>query len=283
MFGLRTFPLWIAVLSLSCVFLFGQESWPPPCADLDGDGYGNPASSACTHPGLDCDDGDPDTHPGISEAFLGDPACTDGIDNDCDGSVDTEDPGCWECTGHADCDDGNPCTVGYCLIDGVCLTQSIDGGPCDDGDPCTMNDICSEGGCSGTPLDGDGDSYVSGDCGGDDCDDDRPDVNPGMEEICQNGIDDDCNGLSDEEDPACSGCSSPAECNDFNVCTDDVCEDYACENIPLTGTPCDDGDPCTINDGCGGGACVPGQPYCELNQMCIVVMGMPSCIDIAVR
>ncbi len=34
------------------------------CTDNDGDGYGNPASSLCENPELDCDDDDHDVNPG---------------------------------------------------------------------------------------------------------------------------------------------------------------------------------------------------------------------------
>ena len=53
----------------------------PPCAlcvDSDGDGYGNPASTACPHAELDCDDSDPDVNPGMSEIR------GNGVDDDCD-------------------------------------------------------------------------------------------------------------------------------------------------------------------------------------------------------
>ena len=49
----------------------------------------------------------------------------------------------------------------------------------------------------------DGDGYGDPACGGYDCDEADPDVNPGTDEICGNGIDDDCDGLVDLEDEAC--------------------------------------------------------------------------------
>jgi len=74
------------VVLLSCVLLLG--CLPAPCLDGDGDGYGNPASEACAHPGLDCDDADPGVNPDAAEA------CNDGVDNDCNGLADPYDPAC---------------------------------------------------------------------------------------------------------------------------------------------------------------------------------------------
>lgn len=49
-----------------------------------------------------------------------------------------------------------------------------------------------------TCIDGDGDGYDDIACGGTDCDDEDPEVNPGHAEVPGNGIDDDCDGLIDE-------------------------------------------------------------------------------------
>ncbi|MEA3344014.1 MAG: MopE-related protein [archaeon] len=50
------------------------------CIDNDNDGYGSPASSACTYPELDCNDNDNTIFPGAPET------CGDGIDQDCSGA-----------------------------------------------------------------------------------------------------------------------------------------------------------------------------------------------------
>ena len=58
------------------------------CIDNDGDGYGDPASSVCTHPQLDCDDGKSNVNPGKTEI------CSDGLDNDCSNG----DRNCQQCS-----------------------------------------------------------------------------------------------------------------------------------------------------------------------------------------
>ena len=59
-----------------------------PCHDGDGDGYDD---ALCG--GEDCDDGDPDVHPGMEGTDCS--SVPDGIDNDCDGQVDEDPCGCF--------------------------------------------------------------------------------------------------------------------------------------------------------------------------------------------
>ncbi len=53
------------------------------------------------------------------------------------------------------------------------------------------------------PADGDGDGYTSSDCN-----DQDSSVNPGAGEDCSDGVDNDCDGLTDCQDPDCSGYTS---------------------------------------------------------------------------
>ena len=220
------------------------------CSDEDGDGYGDPASVYCTYSGWDCDDGDPNVHSGITEASFGDMMCNDGVDNDCDGLTDIQDNGCQECQVGGDCTDGDPCTDDVCA-DYVC-TYPNNSAPCDDLDDCTMDDTCSGGTCSGVPLDGDGDGYVSDECSGDDCDDSDPDINPGETEagygdpMCSDTFDNDCDTLVDIDDPGCWQCTVPGDCDDYDACTIDACNDHQCAYTPFD---CDDSNSCT-DDSC---------------------------------
>ena len=58
--------------------------------------------------------------------------------------------------------------------------------------------------------DDDGDGYTASWCGGTDCDDIDPRVNPGVNErghpLCEDGIDNDCDGLIDCDDEECACC-----------------------------------------------------------------------------
>jgi hypothetical protein len=125
--------------------------------DQDGDGFGDPSTAveACSAPperiadGTDCDDGDSGIHPGARDVC-------NGVDDDCNG---LDDDLVW----YAD-SDGD----GY-------------------GDPSVLIYSCEQ------PSD-----YVADD---QDCDDSAPDVNPEGVEICDDDdVDEDCDGLVDDED-----------------------------------------------------------------------------------
>ena len=63
--------------------------------------------------------------------------------------------------------------------------------------------LAPSGGCN-DDLDGDG--FIAVECGGDDCNDDEFFINPGVAEVCDNGVDDNCNLAVDDEDPECAIC-----------------------------------------------------------------------------
>ncbi|MBI5913717.1 hypothetical protein HY839_04765 [Candidatus Azambacteria bacterium] len=83
-------------------------------------------------------------------------------------------------------------------------------------------------------------------------------VIPAKPEKC-NGLDDNCNGETDE-----------GLCDDGNPCTTDSCNtDGSCKHKQLEGTPCDDGNACTTVDKCAAGKCVGGAlKLCDDDNAC---------------
>jgi cysteine-rich repeat protein len=76
-------------------------------------------------------------------------------------------------------------------------------------------------------------------------------------EVC-NGMDDDCNGLTDE-----------STCDDGNSCTVDTCDgEEGCQYEALTGDECLDGDICTVTDHCEDGVCVGTPVECNDDNPC---------------
>lgn len=90
------------------------------CEDVDGDNYAVDPSQCANSSGLDCNDNNPNINPGQTETA----ACSDSLDNDCDGYIDNNDPDCSGCEdqdfdsykvvvtsgancGSLDCDDTN--------------------------------------------------------------------------------------------------------------------------------------------------------------------------------
>jgi len=169
------------------------------------------------------------------------------------------------------CSDDNPCTSDTCNeVEDTCESVPVeDGTACDDGEYCTIGATCTEGVCgngSQRPC-SDGNPCTSNEC------DEENDVclNPAVEDgtACDDGayctIDDVCTG------GACGG-SDSRDCSDGNDCTNDFCNETqdACENPAVVdGTPCDDGQYCTIDDACAGGSCVgPAARDCSDGDQC---------------
>ncbi len=175
--------------------------------DADGDGYGDPEleqdlceqESGYADNDGDCDDSNSEINPDAQEVC-------NGLDDDCDGLVDDDDPDVTGTTAWYVDADGD----GYGLDDYT--LQACDqpegyaayGGDCDDGDA-AFNPGASEGDCS-DPNDYNCDGSVGySDVDGDgwaaceDCDDADAAVNPDASELC-NGVDDDCDGVVDEDD-----------------------------------------------------------------------------------
>lgn len=78
-------------------------------------------------------------------------------------------------------------------------------GDCDDGDFCIVGDFCDKKLCIvGKDIkDSDGDSVVDKVCGGIDCNDSDKVIGFIVKEICDDNVDNDCNGKIDVDDFVC--------------------------------------------------------------------------------
>jgi hypothetical protein len=202
--------------------------------DADGDGF-----AACE----ECDDGDAAVNPGAIEAC-------NGVDDDCDGTTDL---------GAVDAGDWHPDTDGDGFGDGsatdvACDAPSgdvADGTDCNDGDaayhpgaPETCTDT-EDFNCDGSAgfVDADGDGFAA--CL--DCDDGNGAVNPAATEVC-NGLDDDCDGTTDQGAADQTTWYVDADGDGYG---DDALAITACDAPSGTvafGGDCDDGDD-TIHPG----------------------------------
>lgn len=127
----------------------------PPCPELCHNGRDDDADGL-----LDC--ADPDCSATCAEQ------CTSGQDDDLDGLIDCHDPDCTSLCAES-------CTNG--------LDDDADGAvDCDDAE-CEFE------------CDNDGDGFRSAEYGGHDCDDGDPWVSPFAPDHCEDGVDQDCDGV----------------------------------------------------------------------------------------
>ena len=254
-------------------------------ADRDADGFGDDTTEvfACAPDagevgvGGDCDDDDGDVFPGASEVC-------DGDDDNCDGVVDEGVTTVFFTD--ADGDGYGDAPVDACELGSGLSPNDLD---CDDMDPAVNPDgveICNEldDNCDGDVDEGvtttfyrdaDGDGY--GDAGlpteactqpdgyavfPGDCDDDAAAVSPDATELC-NGLDDNCDGVVDEEDAG--DAQTWYGDTDGDGYGDPASSTVGCAQPPDTSadnTDCDDGNPdinpgatevCnTVDDDCDG-------------------------------
>ena len=177
-------------------------------ADTDGDGFGDAAVSETTCAELtgyveddtDCDDTSSDAYPG------GDEYC-DGLDNNCDGTVD--EPEALDASTWYDDEDED----GYGNEDTAQLSCDQPNGTVDNGDDCDDEEPDANPDGEELPYDGvdndceggdltdvDGDGYDAEYVGGLDCDDGDATVYPGAEEDPTDGVDSDCDGEAEVVD-----------------------------------------------------------------------------------
>ncbi len=201
--------------------------------NIDGDGDGH---SPCAGAQPDCDDSNAKVFPGAQ------PDCANGLDNNCDGTVDGTQTADQDSDGFnacQDCDDADakifPGAAKSCenAKDNDCngvIDAAEDGDKdgfsgcvdCDDLDPKAFPlapELCNgkDDDCTGLAddLDLDGDGWNA--CGGGDCDDGDIGINPQSAPNCKNGKDNNCNGVPDsQEDFDKDGFVGCADCDDSN-------------------------------------------------------------------
>ena len=204
----------------------GDDTGAFVSGDADGDGY-----VAVDQGGDDCDDANPDTHPGADEIC-------NGLDDDCDGVVDTDavDATTW----YIDYDGDGYGDPSEKWAETACEQPAgmvADASDCDDTDPGAFPGAAEAESDTACMKDDDGDGYGDADPAGEveagsDCDDADASVNPAATETWYDGVDSDCDGLSDY-DADLDGFDSDAfggdDCDDaeaaVNPDADEVCID----------------------------------------------------------
>lgn len=289
-----------------------------PCTDVDGDGYGEFGGDGCANPGIvDCNDNNLNVHPGALEFC-------DAVDNDCNagtadgaGELWINGPitcGVGECSGNTGellCQNG--VQVNTCNPTAGEVTESCEDATGYDG----LDNACDgivDLDCTSV-CDIDGDTYYSTDLtlfqkaycsiqgySSGDCNDNSGNINPGMEDVACDAIDQDCSGDAFQgtdvdgdgyktegllcgsvdcndndllmypgisENQACGG---EAQCGGTQSRTCQVDGTFtgwgACDFTPSNGNLCNDNNACTSGDTCSSGVCETTPVVCTSSGSC---------------
>ncbi len=163
------------------------------------------------------------------------------------------------------CDDGEPCTIDTCALPDGCQHAAKPDGPggCDGDSSCTVG-ICSAGVCNPSVVTS-GACRINGACydggasqPGNPCARCLPESATTTWTLLDSGSCDDGSACTTGDvcgsGGVCTGVALP--CGDANPCTDDSCDPHSgCVALPNQAT-CDDGNSCSLTDGCKDGACL---------------------------
>ncbi len=182
--------------------------------------------------------------------------------------------GCTEGQKRGDVGDPCPCKEGLVCQEGICVDLPCNG-ECNPQTEACIDDQCVP---VGDPNDKDGDGSVVGV----DCDDFNREIHPEAQEVCD-GIDNDCDDLTDENCPACPEGENRTCGTDVGECTQgvqecllgrwqacsgagpvpEICDakDNDCDGLTDEICPCEEGEelPCGVDEG----ECAAGFQACE--------------------
>ncbi|MBK8173629.1 MAG: hypothetical protein IPK60_25280 [Sandaracinaceae bacterium] len=221
------------------------------CNDGNGCTTDTCSGGACAHisqaPGTACSGG-------VCNGAASAPQCVACVsDAQCGGNTshcDVARSRCVQCVGAGDCNDNNSCTQDSCVA-GSCQNRStpagqtceagycngtsrcvacLNAGHCNDSVECTVDTCNPNGTCSSRPSSR-GTSCAGGVCNG------------AAAPMCVACVSDSqCSGATphcNTQTSQCQACLNNAQCNDSNMCTNDVCTNGSCSNPAMaSAAPC---------------------------------------------